>query len=80
MNPDDWRRAPILLLILFQEFEGMNGFLRELFVDFDVRPPMVRAEGGSVRHGVEQGPEGAVAAPIVVAVEKLGFGVDGHDL
>lgn len=41
---------------------------------------MVRDEGSSVRHGVEERPESAIATAVVVAVEEIGLSPDGNDL
>lgn len=60
--------------------EGVDCLLSEFLIALDVRLPVVCDEGGSVRHGVEQRPEGTVAATIVVAVEEFRFGVDWYNL
>lgn len=69
VDPHDWRGIPVLLLVILQQLQGVDGFCREFLVDFDVRPPVVGDKGCPVRHGVEQRPECAVAAAIVVTVE-----------
>lgn len=58
----------------------MDSFLCKLLVDLDVSLPVVGDEGGPVRHGVEQRPECAIAAPIVVAVEEVRLCTDGDNL
>lgn len=58
----------------------MNGFLCEFLVALDVGVPVVNDEGGAVWHAVEQGPEGAVAAAVVVAVKHLWLSVNWDDL
>lgn len=78
--PHDGWRVSILLFLVLQEMESMNCFLRELFVDLDVRLPVVSDESSSVGHGVEQWPEGSVAAPIVVAIEELWLSMNRYNL
>ena len=51
--------------------------LRELLVDASIGWPGLDVEHSSVRHGVEQWPEGGVAASIVELV-KHEAGVQGH--
>lgn len=80
MDPDNWRGIPTLLIVVLQEFQSVDCFVCELLVQFNVGLPVVRDEGGSVRHGVEQGPECAVAAAIVVAVEEVGLRADWDNL
>lgn len=80
MDPHNWWSVPILPLLLFEQMQGMHCLIRKLLVTLDVGLPVVSNEGGPIRHGVEKGPEGTVATPIVVTVEKFRFRVDGHYL
>ena len=53
----------------------------EVLIDQGVAPPGLHVEHGLVRHGVEQRPEGCIAAAVLVAVEHLlGFHIDGDDV
>ena len=54
---------------IFVFSDGIEGVLCKLPVDGGVALPSVDIEHGLVGHWVEQGPEGGVAAPVVVGVE-----------
>lgn len=58
----------------------MNGLLSKLLIALDISFPMVGDKCSSVGHRVEEGPESAVAAAIVVAIEEFRFRADRHDL
>lgn len=41
---------------------------------------MIRDEGRSVRHGVEEGPKGSIAASVVIRVKDAGVDVHRDNL
>ena len=55
-------------------------FGSELLVNRAVSPPVIRDECRSVGHRVEERPEGAVTAAIVVRVKDGRLHVHGHHL
>ena len=56
---------------LLQGCYCLNGFDSEVLVDVPVGGPVGLVKHRPVRHGVEEGPEGGVAAAVVVKLELL---------
>ena len=52
----------------------------ELFVDRGIRAPVFRDEGRSIRHRMEERPEGSIAASVVVRVKDAGINVNRYYL
>jgi len=52
----------------------------KLFVDGGVGAPMLRDEGRSIRHRVEERPESSIAASVVIGVEDAGINVHRDNL
>lgn len=73
-----WITWQYLVLTLWpQDLERSEG---KLHVDESIRVPVGSVEHGPLRHAVEQGPEGGVAAPVVVILILPVRQVDGRDL
>jgi len=52
----------------------------ELFVNHGICSPMFRDESRSIRHRMEEGPEGSITASVVIRVKDAGVNVYGDNL
>lgn len=75
------RIIPLIFRIIDIPLENFtHRFCCEFLIYRGIRSPMLRNEGRSIRHRVEQWPKSSVATSIVVRIENAWFNVYCHNL